>query len=109
MCRPLTPDRDRATGGDDYAPECCGSVPLGINAKLNRHGCSDPDEREWKVVRSKRHPTARAAMFAGAAAAALLAFPGAASAAVTSSVTDGALSVTSDAGDAITITCDGVR
>jgi Ca2+-binding RTX toxin-like protein len=40
----------------------------------------------------------------GAAAAALLAFPGAASAAVTSQVTNGDLTVTSNAGDAIVIT-----
>jgi Ca2+-binding RTX toxin-like protein len=46
-------------------------------------------------------------VLAGAAVAALLAFPGIASAAVTSSVTGGVLSVSSDAGEAITITCVG--
>ena len=44
-------------------------------------------------------------MLAGAAAAVLLAFPGAASAAVTSSVAGGVLTVNSDAGDSIAITC----
>jgi Ca2+-binding RTX toxin-like protein len=44
-------------------------------------------------------------VLAGAATAALLALPGVANAAVTSSVTGGALAVSSDAGDAITITC----
>jgi Ca2+-binding RTX toxin-like protein len=43
-------------------------------------------------------------VLAGAAVAALLAFPGMASAAVTSTVANGALTVTSTAGDAITIT-----
>ena len=47
---------------------------------------------------------ARAGVLAGAAVAALLAFPGIASAAVNSNVTGGALTVTSDAGDSIAIT-----
>ena len=47
---------------------------------------------------------ARAGVLAGTAVAALLAFPGIASAAVNSNVTGGALTVTSDAGDAIAIT-----
>ena len=46
-------------------------------------------------------------MFAGAVVAALLAFPTVASAAVTSSVSGGVLTVSSDAGDPITITCVG--
>jgi Ca2+-binding RTX toxin-like protein len=49
----------------------------------------------------------KSAALAGAAAAALLAFPGVASAAVTSEVDAGVLTVESDAGDAITITCVG--
>ncbi len=47
---------------------------------------------------------ARVGVLAGAAVAALLAFPGIASATVTSNVANGALTVTSDAGDAIAIT-----
>ena len=50
---------------------------------------------------------ARAGMLAGAAAAAALAFPGIANAAVTSTVTAGALTVTSDAADPIAITSAG--
>ena len=46
-------------------------------------------------------------VLAAAAVAALLAFPGVASAAVNSSVAGGVLTVTSDAGDAITITSAG--
>jgi Ca2+-binding RTX toxin-like protein len=49
----------------------------------------------------------KSAALAGAAAAALLAFPGVASAAVTSEVDAGVLTVESDAGDSITITCVG--
>jgi Ca2+-binding RTX toxin-like protein len=59
------------------------------------------------VRTQQRASKARAGVLAGAAAAALLAFPGIASAAVTSSVAGGALTVTSDAGDAIAITCAG--
>src|SRR5919108_688656 len=59
------------------------------------------------MARRKSRSTARKGAFVGAAAAALLAFPGAASAAVTSSVTNGDLVVTSDAGDAIAITSVG--
>jgi Ca2+-binding RTX toxin-like protein len=58
------------------------------------------------VARASTKPRARFGVLAGAAAAALLAFPGAASAAVTSSVSAaGALSVNSTADDAIAITC----
>jgi hypothetical protein len=49
-------------------------------------------------------PRKRLGVLVGAASAALLAVPGAASAVVTSSVTNGDLVVTSDAGDAIVIT-----
>jgi Ca2+-binding RTX toxin-like protein len=49
----------------------------------------------------------RTGILAGAAAAALLAFPGIASAAVTSNVAGGTLTVTSDAADAIAITAAG--
>jgi Ca2+-binding RTX toxin-like protein len=59
------------------------------------------------MARRKSRSTARKGAFIGAAAAALLAFPGAASAAVTSTVTNGDLVVTSDAGDAIAITSVG--
>src|SRR5919108_715934 len=59
------------------------------------------------MARRKSRSTARKGAFVGAAAAALLAFPGAASAAVTSSVTNGDLVVSSDAGDAIAITSVG--
>src|SRR5919108_400776 len=59
------------------------------------------------MARRKSRSTARKGAFVGAAAAALLAFPGAASAAVTSTVTNGDLVVTSDAGDAIAITSVG--
>jgi Ca2+-binding RTX toxin-like protein len=52
----------------------------------------------------KRRSRARRGAFLGAGVAALLAFPGAASAAVTSSVANGDLVVTSDAGDPIAIT-----
>jgi Ca2+-binding RTX toxin-like protein len=52
----------------------------------------------------KKGSKARLGAFAGAAAAVLLAFPGAASAAVTSTVANGDLVVTSDAGDPIEIT-----
>lgn len=53
--------------------------------------------------------TARLAGLSAVAAAGLLALPGAASAAVDASVTGGKLTVTSNAGDAITITCDGTN
>jgi Ca2+-binding RTX toxin-like protein len=59
------------------------------------------------MARRKSRSRAGVSVFVGAAAAALLAFPGAASAAVTSSVTNGDLVVTSDAGDAIAITSVG--
>jgi hypothetical protein len=55
-------------------------------------------------VADKTTSRTRAGVLAGAAVAALLAFPGIASAAVTSTVANGALTVTSNAGDAITIT-----
>jgi Ca2+-binding RTX toxin-like protein len=64
------------------------------------------------MARRKMRSRVRVGAFAGAAAAALLAFPGAASAAVTSTVANGDLVVSSDAGDAITITSvdvNGVR
>jgi Ca2+-binding RTX toxin-like protein len=57
------------------------------------------------MARRNSAPKSRAGMLAGAAAVALLALPAAASAAVTSGVAGGTLTVTSDAGDAITITC----
>jgi len=56
------------------------------------------------VARFKRTSRARTGVLAGAATAALLAFPGIASAAVTSNVAGGALTVTSDAADPIAIT-----
>jgi Ca2+-binding RTX toxin-like protein len=59
------------------------------------------------VSQETKRSRTRGGVLAGAAVAALLAFPGIASAAVTSSVTGGVLSVSSDAGDAITITCVG--
>jgi Ca2+-binding RTX toxin-like protein len=60
------------------------------------------------VARKQRSSRARNGVFAGTLAAALLAFPGIANAAVTSTVdAAGALTVTSNAGDAITITCVG--
>src|SRR5215211_1455754 len=59
------------------------------------------------MARRRSRSKARLGVLAGAAAAAVLAFPGAASAAVTSTVTNGDLVVTSDAGDAITITSVG--
>ena len=57
------------------------------------------------MARATGKRKARLGVLAGAAAAALLAFPGAASAAVTSSVAGGVLTVNSDAGDTIAITC----
>ena len=54
---------------------------------------------------ARRFGGRRTGVLAGAAVAALLAVPGVASAAVTSSVAGGTLSVTSDADDAIAITC----
>ena len=59
------------------------------------------------MTRIRTTSRARAGMLAGAAAAAALAFPGIANAAVNSTVTAGALTVTSDAADPITITNDG--
>jgi Ca2+-binding RTX toxin-like protein len=59
------------------------------------------------VARRKRDSRGRLGLFAGAAVAALLAFPAMASATVTSSVNaQGVLTVTSDASDGITITDD---
>jgi Ca2+-binding RTX toxin-like protein len=58
-----------------------------------------------EVARIKTTSRARTGVLAGAAAVAALAFPGIASAAVNSSVAGGVLTVTSDAADAITITC----
>jgi Ca2+-binding RTX toxin-like protein len=59
------------------------------------------------VARRKRNSRGRLGLFAGAAVAALLAFPGVASATVTSTVNAaGALTVTTDAGDTVTITSD---
>jgi Ca2+-binding RTX toxin-like protein len=59
------------------------------------------------VGQRKRNSRGRLGLFAGAAVAALLAFPGVASATVTSSVNAaGVLTVTTDAGDAVTITSD---
>src|SRR5215203_4381554 len=58
------------------------------------------------VARKQSSSRARLGVLAGAAAAALLAFPGIANAAVSSTVDGaGALTVTSSAGDAIAITC----
>lgn len=54
---------------------------------------------------ARRYGGRRTGVLAGAAVAALLAVPGVASAAVTSSVAGGTLTVTSDAADAIAITC----
>ena len=54
---------------------------------------------------ARRFGGRRTGVLAGAAVAALLAVPGVASAAVTSSVAGGTLTVTSDADDAIAITC----
>jgi len=59
------------------------------------------------VRRRKTKSRARAGMLVGAAAAAVLAFPGIANAAVDSTVTAGALTVSSDAADPITITSAG--
>jgi Ca2+-binding RTX toxin-like protein len=59
------------------------------------------------VARQRQVRKARTGAFAGAAVAALLAFPGVASAAVTSSVTGGTLNVASNAGDPISIACAG--
>jgi Ca2+-binding RTX toxin-like protein len=59
------------------------------------------------VGRQTERSKKRAGVFAGAAVAALLAFPGVASAAVNSSVAGGVLTVTSTADDAITITSAG--
>jgi hypothetical protein len=56
------------------------------------------------MARRKSRSRAPLGVFAGAAVAALLAFPGAASAAVNSSVTNGDLVVSSDASDPIAIT-----
>src|SRR5215216_2297030 len=58
------------------------------------------------VARKQSSSRARLGVLAGAAAAALLAFPGIANAAVNSTVDGaGALTVTSTAGDAIAISC----
>jgi Ca2+-binding RTX toxin-like protein len=59
------------------------------------------------VPERKRYRGARAGALAVALSAALLVLPGAASANVTTSLNGGALSVSSDAGDAIDITCVG--
>ena len=56
-----------------------------------------------------RSRTARLAGLSAVAAAGLLALPGVASASVNASVSGGKLTVTSDAGDAITIVCDGTN
>jgi len=56
-----------------------------------------------------RRRTARLVGLSALAAACLLALPGAASANVTATVTAGKLTVTSNAGDAITIACDGTN
>jgi Ca2+-binding RTX toxin-like protein len=56
-----------------------------------------------------RSRTARLAGLSAVAAAALLALPGVASASVNASVSGGKLTVTSDAGDAIAIVCDGTN
>jgi Ca2+-binding RTX toxin-like protein len=56
------------------------------------------------VGRDRTTSKGRAALLAGAATVALLAFPGLASAAVTANVANNALTVTSDAGDPIAIT-----
>ena len=59
------------------------------------------------MARRKRDSRGRLGLFAGAAVAALLAFPGVASATVTSSVNAaGALTVTTDAADTVEITSD---
>jgi Ca2+-binding RTX toxin-like protein len=58
------------------------------------------------VARRRRDSKGRLGLFAGAVAVALLAFPAVASANVTSAVNNNVLTVTSDAGDAITITND---
>jgi Ca2+-binding RTX toxin-like protein len=59
------------------------------------------------VPERKRYKGARAGALAIALSAALLAVPGVASANVTASINGGVLSVSSDAGDAIDITCVG--
>jgi hypothetical protein len=59
------------------------------------------------VARERQVSRKRAGAFAGAAVAALLAFPGIANATVTSSVAGGVLSVSSNADDPITIICAG--
>ena len=56
-----------------------------------------------------RSRTARLAGLSAVAAAGLLALPGVASASVNASVSGGKLTVTSNAGDAITIVCDGTN
>jgi Ca2+-binding RTX toxin-like protein len=56
-----------------------------------------------------RSRTARFAGLSAVAAAGLLVLPGVASASVNASVSGGKLTVTSDAGDAITIACDGTN
>ena len=56
-----------------------------------------------------RRRTARLAGLSAVAAVGLLALPGAASANVAATVTAGKLTVTSNAGDAITIACDGTN
>jgi Ca2+-binding RTX toxin-like protein len=58
------------------------------------------------VARRRRDSKGRLGLFAGAAVAALLAFPAMASATVTSAVNNNVLTVTSTAGEAITITND---
>jgi Ca2+-binding RTX toxin-like protein len=58
------------------------------------------------VARRKQNSRGRLGLFAGAAVAALLAFPAMASATVTSAVNGGVLTVTTDAGDPVTITDD---
>jgi Ca2+-binding RTX toxin-like protein len=59
------------------------------------------------VARERKALRARTGVFAGAAMAALLAFPGVASATVTKEVAGGVLTVKSDADDAISIACVG--
>jgi Ca2+-binding RTX toxin-like protein len=59
------------------------------------------------VARDRQISRAHAGAFAGAAVAALLAFPGVASADVTKTVDDGLLTVTSNAADPINIACVG--
>jgi len=56
-----------------------------------------------------RRRTVRLAGLSALAAAGLLALPGTASAGVNASVAGGKLTVTSDAGDAVTIVCDGTN